>query len=125
MLSKYKTTCYDDVRVVARPGKFVYKQEIYKKEIYAVTIEPAHDVSESEHSILINFSNKRTYSKLSVVTTGLLDISKNKSTFVFNRNMWRETSGVQNINISVVLFLAITRNAISLLLCVTREMFSI
>ena len=82
MLSKYKTTCYDDVRVVARPGKFVYKQEIYKKEIYAVTIEPAHDVRESEHSILINFSNKRTYSKLSVVTTGLLDISKNKSTFV-------------------------------------------
>ena len=108
------------MRVVARPGKFVYKQEIY-----AVTIEPAHDVSESEHSILINFSNKRTYSKLSVVTTGLLDISKNKSTFVFNRNMWRETSGVQNINTSVVLFLAITRNAISLLLCVTREMFSI
>ena len=47
-----------------------------------VTIEPTHDVSESEHSILINFSNKRTYSKLSVVTTGLLDISKNKSTFV-------------------------------------------
>ena len=77
MLSKYKTTCYDDVRVVARPGKFVYKQEIY-----AVTIEPAHDVSESQHSILINFSNKRTYSKLPVVTTGLLDISKNKSTFV-------------------------------------------
>ena len=74
MLSKYKTTCYDDVRVVARPGKFVYKQEIYKKEIFAVTIEPAYDVSESEHSILINFSNKRTYSKLPVVTTGLLDI---------------------------------------------------
>ena len=43
------------MRVVARPGKFVYKQEIYKKEIYAVTIEPAHDVSESDHSIPINF----------------------------------------------------------------------
>ena len=34
---------------VTRPGKFVYKQEIY-----TVTIEPAHDVSESEHSIPIN-----------------------------------------------------------------------
>ena len=54
MLSKYKTTCYDDLRLVARPGKFVYKQEIYKQEIHAVTIEPAHDVSESEHSIPIN-----------------------------------------------------------------------